>query len=145
MTHSRPSDTAFQATFSDFRLVRGRKCCQLIFEVPIEASNNALEVLGGIPNPEKEIWVGIARINKQHPRVGKKDIWRASADCAYLCHDMLFQKYMGARNENECAELIRNKLEIASRSQIDRDQAVAQKWSLMKVEYLEWLEETTAT
>ena len=37
---------------------------QLIFEVPIEASNNALEVLGGIPNPEKEIWVGIARINK---------------------------------------------------------------------------------
>ena len=48
---------------------------------------------------------------------------------------------MQVPNEHLCAAAVRNKLEVASRSAIDRDQAVAQKWSLMKVEYLEWLGE----
>lgn len=112
----------------------------MIFEVPIEASSQALEVLGGIPNPEKEIWVGIARIDRKPTLLTGTGIWRASSDCAMLCQDKRFQEYMQVPNEHLCAAAVRNKLEIASRSAIDRDQAVARKWSLMKAEYLEWLE-----
>ena len=37
--------TAIKATFSDFKLIKGRKVAQLIFEVPIEATDAALAAL----------------------------------------------------------------------------------------------------
>ena len=57
--------TAISATFSDFRIVKGRKVAQLIFETPLEAADEALRMLGGLPRPDAERWVGIA------PLVGK--------------------------------------------------------------------------
>lgn len=53
---------AILATFSDLKLVKGRKCAQLIFEVPIEQAASAVTILG-MPNPAKEIWCGIAVTN----------------------------------------------------------------------------------
>lgn len=53
---------AILATFSDLKLVKGRKCAQLIFEVPIEQASAAVNILG-MPNPAKEIWCGIAVTN----------------------------------------------------------------------------------
>lgn len=52
--------TAISATFSDFRIVKGRKVAQLIFETPLEAADEALRMLGGLPRPDAERWVGIA-------------------------------------------------------------------------------------
>lgn len=54
---------AFQATYSDFRLVRSRKVVQFVFEVPLEAANYACDVLGGMPNPAAETWCAIARLD----------------------------------------------------------------------------------
>src|SRR4051812_4591789 len=51
-----------QATFSDFRLVKGRKVAQLVFEVPIEQADQALAALGGLPQPATEAWVALARL-----------------------------------------------------------------------------------
>ena len=51
---------AIRATYSDVKLVKTRKVFQLIFEVPIEDADNALRVLGGLPRPAAERWVGIA-------------------------------------------------------------------------------------
>ena len=53
---------AFKATFSDIRQVKGRKVYQLTFEVPAEKADEALEVLGGAPHSEKEVWCGITRL-----------------------------------------------------------------------------------
>ncbi len=39
--------TPICATFSDFRLVKGRKVCQLVCEVPLEQADAALAALGG--------------------------------------------------------------------------------------------------
>jgi hypothetical protein len=55
----------FRATYSDFRLVKGRKVVQLVFEVPLEESNKSYEVLGGMPNPAAEVWCAIARLNPE--------------------------------------------------------------------------------
>lgn len=57
--------TAIPATFSDFRIVKGRKVAQFVFETPLEAADDALSKLGGLPRPDAERWVGIA------PLVGK--------------------------------------------------------------------------
>jgi hypothetical protein len=54
---------AIQASFSDFRLIKGRKTAQLILEIPIEGADAALAALGGIPQPHSERWVGVARLN----------------------------------------------------------------------------------
>jgi hypothetical protein len=53
---------AFRATYSDFKYIKTRSCVQIIFEVPIEASNEAYEILGGVPKPGAEIWCAIARL-----------------------------------------------------------------------------------
>jgi hypothetical protein len=55
----------FRACYSDWRLIRTRKCVQLVFEVPLEESNKAYEALGGMPNPGEEAWVAIARLNPE--------------------------------------------------------------------------------
>ena len=55
--------SAFRATFSDFRIVKGRKVAQFIFETPIEGADAALEALGGVPRSDAEVWAGIARLD----------------------------------------------------------------------------------
>lgn len=62
-----PSD-AFSATYSDWKLIRTRKVVQIVLEVPIEAADHAYKVLGGMPNPASEIWVGVARFKSENPR-----------------------------------------------------------------------------
>jgi len=54
---------AFQATYSDWRLIKGRKVVQIVFELPLEKASLAYESLGGMPNPASEVWCAIARMN----------------------------------------------------------------------------------
>jgi hypothetical protein len=132
------SDTAFQATFASFRLVQGRKVAQLIFEVPIEAADNALSVLGGVPNPEQTRWVGIARIDPKatKPKLSGKDLWRASSECAMLCKEPKFWDFINdnwwygtesgdvdnaAVDENTATNAVRRLLGLDSRADLDRN------------------------
>lgn len=55
---------AFSATYSDLRLIKGRKVVQFVFEVPLEAAEHAMNVLGGMPSPMSEQWFAIARMQK---------------------------------------------------------------------------------
>ena len=55
-----PTD-AFSATYSDWKLIRTRAVVQIVLEVPIEDADHAYNVLGGMPNSAREIWVGVAR------------------------------------------------------------------------------------
>lgn len=45
---------AFQATFSDLKLIKTRQCVQIVFELPLAAFDAAYDVLGGMPDPSKE-------------------------------------------------------------------------------------------
>lgn len=57
--------SAICASFADFKLIKGRKVCQLVCEVPLEQADAALAALGGLPNPHAERWVGIAPLTEQ--------------------------------------------------------------------------------
>src|SRR6478752_10660057 len=136
-------EATFLATFTDSRLVKGRKVCQLIFEVPVEAADKALAILGGIPNPEHSAWVGIARITepkkKNSPKLTGKDIWRASAECARLCTEPRFQHFMGiprgSNAEMETAAAVRAYCEVDSRGELDRNSHAAILWQGLKQKY----------
>lgn len=55
---------AFSASYSDWRVVKGRKVIQIIFEIPIEAAGHAYNVLNGMPTFGAETWFAIARMQK---------------------------------------------------------------------------------
>lgn len=55
---------AFSASYSNWRVVQGRKVVQLVFEVPLEAADFAYRVLGGMPNNGEEKFFAIARLKK---------------------------------------------------------------------------------
>jgi hypothetical protein len=57
------SAAAFRATYSDWRLIKGRKVVQIVFELPLELSGSAYDALGGMPNTAAEVWCGIARLD----------------------------------------------------------------------------------
>ena len=57
--------TAFQATYSDFKLVKTRKVVQIVLEVPLEAAGHAYNVLGGMPTFGNEQWFAVARLIKE--------------------------------------------------------------------------------
>ena len=99
---------AFRATYSDLKLIKGRKVVQFVFEVPIEESNKAYEVLGGMPNPAVSMWCAIARLESSarevssqkpppttapiHPPAGAHDT--PAQRSALLCKNELFHRYL---------------------------------------------------
>jgi hypothetical protein len=54
-----------QATYSDLKIVKTRKVFQVVVEIPLEQFNHAMEVLGGAPLPDREVWLAIARLNPE--------------------------------------------------------------------------------
>lgn len=67
--------SAIAGTFSDIKTIKSRSVVQLCIEVPIERADEALSILGGVPQPGRERWVGIAPIDPEratpHPTYGK--------------------------------------------------------------------------
>ena len=112
-----PSD-AFSATYSDWKLIRTRAVVQIVLEVPIEDADHAYNVLGGMPNSAREIWVGVARFKPgtevmppeqskptEKPPASEDSTTPARArkswqemklaeQSAVLCHDPAFRRFL---------------------------------------------------
>src|SRR4051794_33660425 len=97
-----------QGTFSDFRLIKGRKCAQIVIEVPIEQADQALAALGGLPQPATEAWVAIARLETKARVVPIKPAnTKLSLEAALRCREPIFQRYLNVSDENEAADAVR--------------------------------------
>jgi hypothetical protein len=134
----------FQATYSDFRLVRSRKVVQFVFEVPIEGANQACDVLGGMPNPAEEIWCIIARLDMKKasgplfetkapavadpkpktPRAPVAAEKRLAQRAGILCAELPFRKFLEGEinepvlSEEAAATALRKFCGVSSRSEI---------------------------
>jgi predicted metalloenzyme YecM len=128
-----------QGTFSDFRLIKGRKVCQIVIEVPIEQADQALAALGGLPQPMNETWVALARLETKERVVPiKPDNTRLSLQAALRCQDPLFQRYLEVSNENEAAEAVRKFCGISSRAGLNTDPEAAIAWRTLDAQFLAW-------
>jgi hypothetical protein len=60
---------AFRASYSDWKVIKGRKVVQIVFEMPLETADQAYQALGGMPIAAHEVWCGIARLDpsKEYP------------------------------------------------------------------------------
>lgn len=151
---------AIQATFSDFKLIRGRKCCQLVFEIPLEGADAALVSLGGLPQPSQEAWFGIARLDTTQPKPkalsapAQRDSdareRRAFPDlpipaqAGIVCNEPAFWKYVhettGERlaDKTEAAVYVRKFCEVGSRTEIADNPRAKLRWELLLSDYWGW-------
>jgi hypothetical protein len=130
---------ATQGTFADFRLIKGRKVCQIVIEVPIEQADQALAALGGLPQPATEAWVAIARLETRTRVVPiKPDNTKLSLEAALRCREPIFQRYLNVSDENEAAEVVRKACGISSRAGLNTDPEAARRWRTLDGLFLAW-------
>jgi hypothetical protein len=144
MTEDQPA--AIQATFSDVKLIRSRKVCQIILEIPLEQADAALATLGGIPQPHSERWVALARLNGYAPepkpdkdRKRWEDV-KLSMQAGMRCEEKAFQTFMSAKDAEECARGVRGYCGVDSRSGLNDNPAAAERWCDLDRSYQAWLQ-----
>jgi hypothetical protein len=147
---------AFRATYSDVKLIKGRKVVQYIFEVPVEESNKASEVLGGMPNPAVSVWCAIARLDPKavedapKPPSDPTDKTRTGVRnplpqrAALLCKDELFHRFLEWSldrkdvDEEFATHYLRTWCDVESRSQIIAGTPAAQLFGDLLDEFYRW-------
>jgi hypothetical protein len=145
---------AIQATFADFRLIKGRKQAQLVLEIPIEEADNALAVLGGIPQPQSDCWVAVARLNgaaKPEPKPDKeKQRWgdlNLAMQAGIRCNEVAFRTFLTetetsafeARSVEDAEQMVRDRCEVDSRKELNLDPEAAERWRRLERSYQAWL------
>ena len=134
--------TAFKATYSDLKLVKTRKVVQFIFEVPVEAADDAFRLLGGMPRPDQEQWVGIAPITEEaatRPQKKPHKSWGELTlvqQAAIRCEDVEFQQWLSAFDKQEAIEAVRRICGVESRSDFATDKAAAERWRDLDRDFL---------
>lgn len=144
------SAAAISATFSDFRLVKGRKVAQLVFEVPLESADAALETLGGLPRPDREAHCGIARLAKKpetpsRPERTTGPIPTLAQRVAIKCQDADFRRFLAIGWDGvavldvaSAAADVRDICGVSSRSEIVPGSEAARKWEALEADYIAW-------
>ena len=138
--------TAFQATYSDFKIIRGRKVCQIVLEVPLEAADAAMAVLGGVPRPDQETWVGVARIAPASPQglparpVDGKEDKSLVLRSVMLSDDKRFAVYVEQRwGMGGPTDYIRNYCGVQSRKDIVIGSPAASEFIALEADFYTWL------
>jgi hypothetical protein len=128
-----------QGTFADFRLIKGRKICQIVIEVPIEQADQALSALGGLPQPATEAWVALARLEiKQRVVPLKPDNTKLSFEAVSRCRDPLFWRFLKVDNEEQAKLMVCHHCSITSRSGLNTDPEAARAWRTLDAQFLAW-------
>jgi len=151
------TSSAFSATFSDFRIVRSRRIAQFVLEVPLEQADAALAALGGLPRPDAETWVGIARLEKEtkpqpqakreHKQFSELPLPQqagiiANEPAFWAFANSRFLSHPGSSNpvdsEARAAEFIRVRCGVASRSELSTNPDAAECWREILRQYDAW-------
>jgi hypothetical protein len=148
--------TAFKATFSDWRTVKGRKQLQLIFEVPLEQQGAVLEMLGA-PRPSDPAWCGIALLtgaaaqaqgaSAPAPTKDKRN-WNdlpPATQAGIRCGEAAFQRFISEEmlggdhvGEIGAKEFIYSWCKVESRAQLS-DPLYAPRWADLNSRYEAWM------
>jgi hypothetical protein len=133
-----------QGTFADFRLIKGRKVCQIVIEVPIEQADQALAALGGIPQPQSDHWVAVARLNGVKKPEPEANNTKLSFQAVMRCKEPLFWRFLTTQtvqpveNETDAASVVRVLCGVESRSGLNTDPNAATLWRILSAEFLAW-------
>ncbi len=138
---------AFSACYADWKLVKSRKVVQIVLEVAMEDSDAAYKLLGGMPNPAAETWVGVAKLNKQ-PEPQERRRWSdlpLSQQAAIRCGEVAFREFCAldcegvkALDTEMAANHVREFCGVGSRKDLDTNATAAAKWRELEGQYDLW-------
>lgn len=134
---------AMQGDFVDLRFVKGRKVCQVVIEIPIEAGASFVAAFG-TPNPAQSVPVAIARLDMREAAQERKG-GELAKKAGILCNEGGFRAFMKEQNmgapktAEEAAECLRTTLNIRSRADIDHDERAATEFKFIESSYRAWL------
>lgn len=143
--------SAFAGTYSDLRFVKSRKVAQVVIELPIEQANRFLQAFG-VPDPSKESWVAIARLNHapvedeeeavqpEKPRRQWDDL-RPSARAAILCGETAFLVFLKVKTKEEADAKIKQHCGISSKRELDQDETKAMMLRTIESKFEAWRQE----
>lgn len=142
---------AFSGSYADLRMVKSRKVVQVVVEIPIEAGA-AFVAAFGMPNPEAEIPVALARLDakKAAPAAlapaGERRPFRTlpyAQQAALACADPVFRAFlrendMKADSEDDAAVCVRMICGVQSRADIRAGAPAAAKWDDLYGRFQGW-------
>lgn len=149
---------AFQACFTDWRLIKGRKVVQVVLEVPLEGADVAYQALGGMPDPGKSVWVGVARLtgpqagavreaDNREPSASRKS-WHEmtpAQQAGILCDDESFGRYLYEQfptyRSMSVVDAVRHYCGVKSRKEILPNKEAAERWHSLVKDYRTWMHE----
>ena len=129
-------------SFSEVKFLKTRSVMQIVVEIPIEYADEALQRLGGVPQPGKETPVSVFRLNGELPPKVKST--GLAQQAGILCDDLVFQKFLEERyiehfdETTNYAQVIRDVCSVESRSEFNTDEAAAMRWKELKREFDAW-------
>lgn len=153
---------AFQATFSDWKLIKGRKVVQVVLEIPLELADQAYRVLGGMPDPGKSVWCAVARLRDgvsgdapeeaaeapmPQPAASRPRSFTSlplPQQAALLCQDPIFIAFMREEQHSECsnaeeaAEALRLRCAVRSRSELKPDTREGREFISIREQFMAW-------
>ena len=130
--------SAVAGTFVKFDAVATRKVARIIIEVPIEGANQALNALGGFPDPANAQWVGIAPLDDQ-PKQSTLKGGKISQCAALLCDEGGFKAYCEeVLDRSDPRKVILDCCHITSRAHLDHNEDAAKAFSDLRNSYEAW-------
>lgn len=137
-----------QGSFADLKFIRGRKVCQMIIELPIEAGGQIVAMFGA-PNPEAEVPVAVARLVKSPEILESAKPVRpltalpAPQQAALCCQNPVFQTFLweqgisSGKSEDAAASAVRDHCRVVSRADL-RDPEPAERWLKLYDKFQAW-------
>ena len=130
---------AIQGDYVDLRFVKGRKVCQVVIEIPIEAGESFVASFG-TPNPANGVPVALARIQVgaqpvAEPERKQWDELSLAQQAGILCSDKQFQNWGGFMNAEHAAQWLRDRCHISSRADLDKNLDAARTFREINSQY----------
>lgn len=162
------TDAVTAGCFSDFKLVKTRNVAQLVIELPLERADEALELLGGLPRPSREVWVAVARLTGNpfteaakpapqpetptapaaEPERRKITDLPFSQRAAMLCQDELFGNFLADRFPDhwytagcDATNTLRRICQVQSRTELNTDHDAAARFDRLSRDFWIWKNE----
>lgn len=123
------TERVITACWADWKNVKTRGVIQLVFEAPVEQTEEVLKMLGA-PIPGQEKWVAIAVLEApratepERPRKHWEQLGRPQR-AGILCSDPGFWNWAQVGGEDEAITFLRAHCGVKSRSELDVEPAAA--------------------
>ena len=131
-----------QGTYSDLKIIKGRKVMQMVIEFPLEASSTFTECFG-LPQPDMEQWVVVAKLKEEAVR-RNEGATVAIQQAGILCKEEAFGVWLrdsrgmsevDPTNPDTIAQALRAILGIRSRADLSTDKEALDVWNRLKTAY----------